>query len=137
MSSGGQNAALAREAVEAFQRGDIEAFVATLDPRVDVFCAPELPNAGRFEGRNGFTEWSSQWFEAWERFEVEPEAFEPVGDHHVLIPVRQSGRGRGSGVEVEMRACYMAEYHEGLATRFHLYADREEALAAAREGECS
>jgi hypothetical protein len=38
-------------------------------------------------------------------------------------------------VEVEMRACYMADIHDGMATRFHLYPDREKALQAAREGE--
>jgi len=47
----------------------------------------------------------------------------------------QRGKGKGSGVEVEMRVCYMLEYRDGLATRVHLYADREQALEAARAGE--
>jgi hypothetical protein len=129
------NVTAARAAVEAFQRGDIDVFLATLDPGVEIFSTPELPNPGTFVGREGWVEWSSEWFEAWETFEVEPEGFEPVGRHHVLIPVRQRGKGKGSGVEVDMRAWYMVEYQRGLATRFHLYANREQALEAAREGE--
>jgi hypothetical protein len=34
-----------------------------------------------------------------------------------------------------MRVYYMLEHHDGLATRLHLYADRGQALEAAREGE--
>jgi hypothetical protein len=51
----------------------------------------------------------------------------------VLVTARQHGIGKGSGVEVELRVYYMLEYHDGLATRVHLYADRERALDAARE----
>lgn len=139
MSSGGgdanRNVALAQAATEAFRRGDIDAFLATLDPEVEIFSTPELPNPGNFSGRDGWIEWTSEWFEAWEGFEVDVEDYEAVGQHHVLMTARQRARGAGSGVPVEMRIFYLAEYHDGLATRFHLYATREDALEAARAGE--
>jgi ketosteroid isomerase-like protein len=135
MSSQKENVARAGEAVEAYRRGDVEVFLAFLDPEVDIFSTPELANPGRFAGRDGFVTWSSAWLDAWETFEIEPEGYLPVGHHHVLIPVRQRGKGKGSGVEVEMRTCYMVEIHDDLATRFHLYPDREKALEAARAGE--
>ena len=130
-----QNAAHARELLEAFRRGDIEAVLALFDPRVEIFSSPELANPGRFVGREGYLEWSAQWLDVWETFEIEEEAIEPIGSHHVLVSVRQHGKGKDSGVEVEMRACYMAEVHNGMATRFHLYPNRDKALEAAREGE--
>jgi len=130
-----QNVALSRAATEAFRRGDVEAFLATLDPEVEIFSTPELPNPGRFVGREGWIEWTSEWFEAWEGFEIEVEEYEPVGQYHVLMSARQRAKGAGSGVPVEMRVFYLAEYHDGLATRFHLYATREEALEVARTGE--
>jgi ketosteroid isomerase-like protein len=129
-----RNVATAREGMAAFRRGDIEAFLALLDPEVEVFSPPEFPNSGRFSGREGYLRWTSQWLDAWETFDVEAQDFEPVGDHHVLIPVVQRGKGKGSGVEVEMRACYMLEYRDGLVRRMHLYPDRETAVQAARDG---
>jgi ketosteroid isomerase-like protein len=135
MSSPEENVALSRAATEAFGRGDIDAFLATLDPEVEIFSTPELPNPGRFVGREGWIEWTSQWFDAWADFEVDVEKYEPVGQHHVLLTARQRAKGAGSGVPVEMLVYYLAEYRDGLATRFHLYATREQALEVARTGE--
>ena len=38
------------EAVEAYRRGDVEIFLAFLDPEVDVFSTPELANPGALRG---------------------------------------------------------------------------------------
>jgi ketosteroid isomerase-like protein len=137
MSEPRDNVALSQAATEAFRRGDIDAFLATLDPEVEIFSTPELPNPGRFVGREGWIVWTSQWLEAWADFEVEIEEFEPIGRHHVLMTARQRAKGAGSGVPVEMRVFYLAEYRDGLAARFHLYATREEALEVARAGEAT
>src|SRR3954447_232036 len=136
MSSQEENVTLSRNATEVFRRGDIETFLATRDPEVEIFSPPDLPNPGRFVGREGWIEWTSQWFDAWADFDVEIESYEPVGERHVLMSARQRAKGAGSGVPVEMRGVYyLAEYRDGLATRFHLYADREEALEVAKTGE--
>ena len=135
MSDGQANVDRARAATELFQRGEVEAFLATMDPEVEIFSTPDLPNPGRFAGREGWIEWTSQWFDAWADFEVEIEDYEPVGERHVLMSARQRAKGAGSGVPVEMRVYYLTEYRDGLATRFHLYADREEALEVARAAE--
>ncbi|MDQ2940264.1 MAG: nuclear transport factor 2 family protein [Actinomycetota bacterium] len=135
MSEEERNLAIAREGLEAFQRGDIEAFLNLLDPDVEIYSPPDLANPAQFRGRDGWLRWASRWLDAWETFELEAEGFEPVGEHHVLMKTRQHGIGKGSGVEVEMRVYYMLEYHDGLATRVHLYADREQALEEARAGE--
>jgi ketosteroid isomerase-like protein len=132
MNSQQESVSHARSMLEAFQRGDVEALLELLDPEVEVYSPPQLANGGRFHGREGYLRWSTEWFEAWDEFEVEATAIEPVGEHHVLTSVQQRGRGKGSGVVVEMEACYMGEVHDGLATRFHLYQTREEALEAAR-----
>jgi ketosteroid isomerase-like protein len=135
MSEQDRNLAIAREGLEAFQRGDVETFLSLLDPDVEIFSPPELPNPAQFRGRDGYLPWASQWLDAWETFELEAEGLEPVGEHHVLMTTVQRGIGKGSGVEVEMRVYYMAEYRNGLATRVHLYADREKAMKAARAQE--
>ena len=79
MSSPEENVALAREGVEAFQRGDIEAFLNFLDPEVEIYSPPELPNPAHFRGRDGYLPWIGRWLEAWESFELDPQGFEPLG----------------------------------------------------------
>ncbi len=130
-----QNVAHAQAMLDAFRRRDIEELLAMLDPEVEIFSSPELANPGTFSGREGYLRWIEDWLDVWEEFEIEPEAIEPVGSDHVVISVRQHGRGKDSGIEVEMRACYMAEFHDGKVMRFQLHPDRERALEAAREGE--
>jgi ketosteroid isomerase-like protein len=135
MTSPEENVAVVREALDDFGRGDLEVFLNFLDPDVEIFSPPELPNPIHAKGRDAYLEWTSHWFEAWENFEVEAEEFEAMGERHVLMPVVQRGVGKGSGVEVEMHACYMIEVRDGLAARMFLYADRAGALAAAEAGE--
>jgi ketosteroid isomerase-like protein len=135
LSASEQNLALGRELLAAFQRGDIAFVLERFDPEIEVFSTPELPNPGRFRGREGYLQWIGQWLEAWEVFEVEAKDFEAVGERHVVMPSHQRGVGKGSGVEVEMDACYMIEVENGLVTRFHFYGTREQALQAARAGE--
>jgi uncharacterized protein len=135
MSSPEENVARVLEGAEAFERGDVPAFLELLDPEVEIYSTPELANPGTFHGREGYLRWSSEWFDAWDDFRVEIESAEAVGERHVVAQVRQLGRGKGSGVEVEMRAAYMWELRDGRAVRMQLHAGREEAVAAARAGE--
>lgn len=127
-----QNVAHTQALLDAFRRRDIEDLLGMLDPEVEIFSSPELANPGKFKGRDGYLRWIGEWLDAWETFEIEPEAIEPIGRFHVLIPVRQHGKGKDSGIEVEMRVCYVAEFHDGKVTRFQLHPDRERALEAVR-----
>jgi ketosteroid isomerase-like protein len=135
MSSQEENLVTVREALEAFQGGDPERFLGFLDPEIEIFSTPELANPVEAQGRDAFLRWIGDWLEVWETFEVDAESIEPVGENHVVLDMRQHGKGKGSGIEVELRVSYMFELHDGVATRYHLYADRKQALAAAREGE--
>jgi ketosteroid isomerase-like protein len=135
MSSAEENVARVLEGADAFQRGDVEAFLELLDPEVEIYSTPELANPGTFHGREGYLRWSSEWFDAWEDFRVVIEAVQPVGERHVVAAVRQLGRGKGSGIEVEMRAAYMWELRGGKAVRLQLHPGLEGAVAAARAGE--
>ena len=135
MSSQDDNVAVVLSALEAFERRDMETVLSVLDPEIQTFSSPELANPVDAVGREQWLQWMGDWLDAWEGFEVEFEKVEPVGQHHVVVDMYQRARGKESGVGVELRVYTMFEIREGIAKRYHLYPDREQALEAAREGE--
>ena len=126
------NVELVRSGFEAFNRGDVTGVLALLHPDVEVHSVAEVGEEGTYHGHQGFLDWTAIWLDAWDDFKIEVEEIEEVDDENVLIHARQRGRGKGSGLEVEQNGIYLFTMREGLATRLHLYADRESALAAAR-----
>jgi ketosteroid isomerase-like protein len=129
------NVEAVRRGVEAFQRGDLEGVLALAREDFEIFLPQSLPNSGRYVGRDGFFTWLGQWLDAWEDFTVEITEVEPAGERHVVADMRQSGRGRGSGIPVEMEIAYMWEVREGRFAAMHLYASRAEAFRTAERRE--
>jgi uncharacterized protein len=127
-----RNAELIRVGFEAFEAGEIDTVLDFLDDDVEIHTAPGLMNSGTYRGRDGYIAWLSEWLEAWEDFQAEAREVEPVGDHHVLVLVNQSGRGVGSGVPVETAFHWAIELGDEGITRIHIYGDRALALAAIR-----
>jgi hypothetical protein len=129
------NVELARRLFDDLGESGMAAVVDRFDPEVEIYSTPELANPGSYHGIAGLTRWTERWFDAWEEFEIHPVLYEPIGLRHVVVICHQVGRGRTSGAPVEMNAAYMIEISAGLVIRFHLYAERDEAIAAAREEE--
>jgi ketosteroid isomerase-like protein len=125
------NVELARQGFEAFNRGDMEAVVEFLHPDVEIHASGEVGEPGVYHGRDGFLEWNRVWMDAWGEFKVELEQIEELDAENILVHVLQSGRGRGSGVEVSQRVTYLFTVRDGYAARLHIYADRDSAVAAA------
>jgi ketosteroid isomerase-like protein len=124
-----RNVAIARSAIEAFNRGDVDAVLALAAPDVEVYAPPDSPNPGRYVGYDGYLRWSEQWLEAWETFTLDVLEIEAVDDRHVVAVVRQNGRGRLSGLEVTMAGAHLYEIDaDGKIVRFQLYDERERAL---------
>jgi ketosteroid isomerase-like protein len=128
-----RNVAIARSAIEAFNRGDVDAVLALAAPDVEVYAPPDSPNPGRYVGYDGYLQWSEQWLEAWETFTLDVLDIEAVDDRHVVAVVRQNGRGRLSGLEVTMAGAHLYEIDaDGKIVRFQLYDERERALKNVR-----
>ena len=85
-------------------------------------ATPGLPRPRRLPAQ------VEDWGEAWEDFRLEAGGPFAAGDG-VVIPVRQYGRGRGSGVETAMSTHHVAHFREGRMVRWHLCETREAALA--------
>jgi ketosteroid isomerase-like protein len=88
-------------------------------------------NPGVHRGLDGFRHFLEQVDEMWEDFQIDPQEFIDAGDN-VFVASRMSGRGRGSGVEFEMRAFAIWTLREGKVLRIAAgYRDRADALEAA------
>lgn len=123
---------LVRRGVEAYNSGNLDAVLPLLAPNVEVHASAAVLNAGTFHGPDGFMQWITAWNEAWEEFTLEIRDMELVTENSAIVTVRQRGVGAGSGVEVELEVFHVWELRDGLVSRLHLYATRDDALAAAK-----
>jgi ketosteroid isomerase-like protein len=124
------NVALTRRAFQLYVGGDIEGLLELYDPDV-VVGAPQFMNAGPFRGHDGYMEWLRIWNEAWETFDFDVRAVDPVGEGHVVATVLVSGRGAGSGIAVEQMSYWVGAVRNGLGTYLEVLADRDEAFELA------
>jgi ketosteroid isomerase-like protein len=62
---------------------------------------------------------------------LKSERFYDVDDELVLVFVRATAEGKGSGVPVENRTAHVFTIRDGVFVRWKVYADRAEALEAA------
>src|SRR5919108_496498 len=102
MSERERNRELVASAFDAFQRGDVEAVNAALDPEIEVVISDRLANSGTWRGVDGFWESVSSWLEAWDEFRIQVQSVDTPDDDHVIVEARQTATGRSSGVPVEL-----------------------------------
>jgi ketosteroid isomerase-like protein len=121
---------LLAQGIAAFNRGDEAALLAMFDPAVESHVGPDLMNVGTWHGHDGFREMIAAWGEAWDQNETRVVAATTPDSCHVIAEVHQTATGSVSGVPVEMTVFYLLEVRGDKVVRFHIYADRESALAA-------
>lgn len=70
------------------------------------------------------------WLSPWEHWTCEAEDFVESGET-VVVLARYRGRGKGSGVEVNVEGAHVWQMRDGKAVRLEIFADRPAALASA------
>ena len=127
-----QNVELVRRGMEAYNRGDLDTVLEMLSPEVEVFAPTDVMNSGTFHGHAGWLEWTREWNEAWESFEIQVKALDSLDERFILADVQQRGLGRGSGVEVELDVTWLFEIRADRCAYMAIHLDRERALADAQ-----
>ena len=104
-------------------------------PEVELKWARGNPEARAYQGREGVIQAFREWVEPFSEYYVEPLDFIEKGDL-VIVPQRQWGMGRTSGISVEVEVTYVYEIRDNQMTRVDEYDTLDEALEAAglREG---
>jgi ketosteroid isomerase-like protein len=129
-----ENVEIVRRGYESFATGDVEGVAdliadgATLPDAGGLGIADSA--AGSRSGPEGFLRAVEEAREAFEDYLVEPKEFIDAGDA-VIVPVRISGQGRGSGVKLDIHLVHLWVLRDGKAIRNEIHRTIEEALEAA------
>ena len=128
--------AMSRENVETlravyarWERGDLAASLPLLDENITLAIDPGIPDGGHYEGMDGVRDYMSRFLDPWEWLTIAGESFEAVGDA-VLVKVRQTGIGRGSGARVENQYFQLWTFKSGKVVRFEVIMSETRALEA-------
>jgi ketosteroid isomerase-like protein len=129
MSSG--EVEVVRAAFRAFERGDMDGVLALCDEQIEITQAAELLGVARHQhGHAGVLEAFAIWPELWDDYRIEIVRVADMGER-VMVATLNSGRGKESGVPVEMSFAFLFTIRAGKITEWRLFMREEQALEAA------
>ena len=118
-----------RDAIEAFNARDVEAFLSYFDPNIELHSAFSAVGGADYQGHEGIRKLFEDFEAAWgAAMHVEPEAYFDLGDQAISSYVVH-GRGLHSGVEVDLPSAMVTGWRDGLIVYLKAYAHREDAFA--------
>jgi ketosteroid isomerase-like protein len=124
-------AALLERIKTAWGSGDYSASAEWAHPDIE-FVIVDGPTPGRWTGFAGMAEGWRGFLSVWEDLRGVPEESRELDDERLLLLHSFAGRGKGSGLDVgrtPIRAASVLHVRDGKVSRFHIYFDRERALA--------
>jgi ketosteroid isomerase-like protein len=116
-----------RDGYEAFNRGEYEEVLEQWHPEVAVHDRPEVPDPRDYEGLEGAREAFAGVVGLFAEYEIEPVEFIDGGDQVVAV-LRQRGRGRSSGVEVEGEIVHLWNVKDGKVMDLRAFSSKHDAL---------
>lgn len=121
-----------RDGYEAMNRGDFDAALARMHPRVVWENDPDGPEGStRYVGRNQVRKFWEEFFGVWDRYRFEVlevvEARSDLAVAHTLLKTWM----RGADDPVSMHTTYLWTIRDNRAVRVCLYFNRDEGLKAA------
>lgn len=120
---------IARKGYDAFLEGKLSTVAQMIDPAFVAYLPEGLPGAKTYRGPEGFLAGVREQLEAFEEWRLEPQEFIDAGNR-VLVLVHQRGRGRLSGVEVEVYTAWLWTFGNGKAVELRVFLDKEDAFRA-------
>src|SRR2546421_12906955 len=127
-----ENVEVVRRLWNAVERRDDQAVYALYDPAIVLKSGNVGPlelGGGPYHGHDGVRQFFRNWLESFETFQTKAETFTEAGNE-VVVGYRVSGRGKGSGVDVEMSRWNVYGIRNGLVNRVEIFDTKAEALEA-------
>ncbi len=130
-----KNSELLLAGYEAWNRGDLDAWLESMHPNVELHLPGIFPGFDPvYRGHERMIEFWRQLLEVWETFRIDIEQIEEEGDWFV-VAIRFRGKGVGSGVDVDMRFGHAVTVRDGLATKIVARRTAEEAREALQQSQ--
>lgn len=123
------NVDVVQAAYDAYFRGDVELLRELASPDIVVNLPPDQPDVRSYEGHDGLIAAIEDWTGEWEDYRLEVLGMVEASPH-VIVTVRQRGRGKASGVEVEAVHTFVHTLEAGRLVRWQMFTSREQALEA-------
>jgi ketosteroid isomerase-like protein len=125
-----ENVELLHQAIEAFNRRDLDAYLATNDPDVE-FTPYEraVEGLGPYRGHDGVRIWWEESFAVLPDLRAELYEVRALGDTTVARG-RLRGTGTGSGASFERALWLVNEWRDKKVVRWHAFASEADALEA-------
>ena len=121
------NVELLKRGVAAFNRGDMDAMLALLDPELEFITAGLFPGvAPVYRGHDGWVAFWGDFRGTWDSLRVETNELRDAGDQVVLL-MTFDARGR-NGLEVHRKFANVWTVRDGLAVRIQSFGDWGAAL---------
>ena len=120
-----------RRGYDAFNRGDLESVLDDIDPDVEVEERPDAPDPLHVRGREGAMRGFQALHEEFENYRFEAREFIVEGEHLIVV-LRQSGRGRLSGIPIEGDIVHAWRVEDDRVAGLRAFSTLEEAIEAVR-----
>ena len=125
-----ENVEVVRDMLDAFNRDDLEAVIASYEEGCEIVEPPEMPDSRvlGFQGHQGVREWMAN-LRGTAQAEFEPRAFTTMGDL-VLCELVSRGLGQASRVPIEWTTFAVIRVRTGKIAQVRVFLSREQALEA-------
>jgi ketosteroid isomerase-like protein len=124
-----ENVELFHEAVDAFNRRDLDAFLALIDPEAEL-TPYVVALEGRYTGHSGVRRWWQNLFEVFPDWRIIPAEVRDLGDVTLAL-LRVRGHGGQSGTPIDVTIWQLGQWSvDGKLVRMSNHGDEAEALEA-------
>jgi ketosteroid isomerase-like protein len=124
-----ENVEITRAAVDAFNRRDVDGWLAHLDSDIVWYAFPDEPEPGPFRGHEAVRAMAARWMDLLADFRIEVKEYIDAGEY-VVMPARMLGRVPDSDADVTEDEVYINRCRNGKIVEVRECRTREEALEA-------
>jgi ketosteroid isomerase-like protein len=126
-----ENVQTVRRATDAFNRGDLDAFLANFAPEAEWHPPGQFIGEGVYRGHAELKRFWAEAREDLEELSTSVSEIRAVGEDKVFVAAVGAGRGKRSEARFEQPLWYVMTVRDGLILRVEDYVDPAQALEAA------
>jgi ketosteroid isomerase-like protein len=127
----GENLEIATQMFIWWNLADREIVTSVVDPEIELHTPLTSTTGGPYRGIEGLVHWIGEIDDQFDEWYSLPDEWRQLDDGRVLVLGELHMRGRESGIELDQSVGWLLTFREGRLRRYEVFADHEEALAAA------